>query len=138
MTKRTAVVIDDEVDITNYLTSILETNDFEVRAANEARSGEVLIRESPPDIVLIDLMMPGRSGVQLFGKLRGDETTKGIPIVMVTGIGSQTGMDWGTTVDQLKARRPEGFVEKPIDPERLMKVVEAVLAGETADGVVHG
>ena len=51
MTKRTAVVIDDEVDITNYLSSILETNGFEVRAANDAKSGEVLIRESPPDVV---------------------------------------------------------------------------------------
>jgi len=138
MTKRRAVVIDDEVDITNYLSSILETNGFEVRATNDAKSGEVLIRESLPDIVLIDLMMPGRSGVQLFAKLRGDEATKNIPMVMVTGIGSQTGMDWNKTVDQLKARRPEGFVEKPIDPERLMKVVDAVLAGEAKDEVRHG
>ncbi len=138
MTKRTAVVIDDEVDITNYLSSILETNGFEVRAANDAKSGEVLIRESPPDVVLIDLMMPGRSGVQLFAKLRGDEATRNIPMVMVTGIGSQTGMDWGKTVDRLKARRPDGFVEKPIDPERLMKVVDAVLAGEAKDEVLHG
>ena len=138
MTRRSAVVIDDEVDITNYLSSILETNGFEVRTANEAKSGEVLIRERPPDIVLLDLMMPGRSGVQLFGRLRGDEATRDIPMVMVTGIGNQTGMDWNASVDQLKARRPEGFVEKPIDPERLMKVVEAVLAGQARDEVVHG
>lgn len=138
MSKRTAVVIDDETDVTSYLTSILETHDFEVRSANDARSGELLIRERTPDIVLIDLMMPGRSGVQLFGKLRGDAATRDIPIVMVTGIGSQTGMDWGKTVDQLKARRPDGFVEKPIDPERLVKVVLAVLAGETQDEVLHG
>ena len=55
MSKRTAVVIDDEVDLTNFLTSILEENDFEVRAANDAASGELLIREQPPSIVLIDL-----------------------------------------------------------------------------------
>jgi len=138
MTQRTAVVIDDEVDITNYLSSILETNGFEVRAANDAKSGEVLIRESLPDLLLIDLMMPGRSGVQLFAKLRGDEATRSLPVVMVTGIGNQTGMDWGKTVDQLKARRPDGFVEKPIDPERLMKVVDAVLSGEARDEVQHG
>jgi CheY-like chemotaxis protein len=138
MTKRTAVVIDDEVDITNYLSSILETHDFEVRTANDARSGELLVRESPPDVILLDLMMPGRSGVQLFAKLRGDEATRGIPMVMVTGIKDQTGMDWGATVDQLKARRPEGFIEKPIDPERLIQVVDAVLAGEAKDEIVHG
>jgi DNA-binding NarL/FixJ family response regulator len=57
---------------------------------------------------------------------------------MVTGIKDQTGMDWGATVDQLKARRPEGFIEKPIDPERLVQVVDDVLAGKAKDEVVHG
>ena len=139
MPKRTAVVIDDEVDMTTYLSTILEENDFEVRTANEARTGETLIRESTPDIVLIDLMMPGRSGVQLFVRLRGDAATRDIPLVMVTGIKEQMGIDWGEIVDQFKARRPDGFVEKPVDPEALMKVVTGVLSGGARSGeVLHG
>ena len=58
--KRTAVVIDDEKDLTAFLASILEEHGFAVRTANEAVTGEEMIREEPPDIVLIDLMMPGR------------------------------------------------------------------------------
>ncbi len=139
MSNKTAVVIDDEIDLTTYLTSILESDGFTVRSANDAVSGEQLIREDTPDIILIDLMMPGRSGIQLFTKLRGDDRTREIPLVMVTGIKEQTGIDWGEIVDRYKTRRPDGFVEKPIDPERLLGVVNGVLAGQGDDGgVLHG
>ena len=139
MTNKTAVVIDDEVDLTTYLASILEEHGFAVRTANDARSGEDLIREAPPSVVLIDLMMPGRTGIQLFVRLRGDETTKDIPLVMVTGIKEQLGIDWGDIVDKYKTRQPDGFVEKPIDPERLMSVVDGVLSGDGGSGeVLHG
>jgi len=137
MNKRTAVVIDDEPDITTYLSSILEGHDFEVRVAHDATSGEQLIREMPPELILIDLMMPGRSGIQLFTRLRGDELTKQIPLVMVTGIKEQMGIDWGEIVDGLKARRPDGFIEKPIDPEALMEVVNTVLAGKGQDAALR-
>ncbi len=139
MPARTAVVIDDEVDLTTFLSSILEENDFSVRVANDAVSGEQLILESPPDIILIDLMMPGRTGIQLFTKLRANDATKNIPMVMVTGIKDQLGIDWGDIVDRYRTRKPDGFVEKPIDPDKLMKVVNGVLSGEATDGeVLHG
>lgn len=129
MADRTAVVIDDETDLTTYISSILEEKGFEVRTANDAAAGEALIRESPPDIVLLDLMMPGRSGVQLFARLRGDQATRHIPLVMVTGIKEKLGIDWGEAADRFSARKPDGVVEKPIDPEALIKVVEEALAG---------
>jgi len=139
MAIRTAVVIDDESDLTTYLTSILEESDFVVHSANDATSGEEKIHQTKPDIVLIDLMMPGRTGIQLFVKLRKDDSTKDIPLVMVTGIKDQLGIDWGDIVDRYKTRQPDGFVEKPIEPERLMKVVNGVLAGGGADDeVLHG
>lgn len=136
MTKRTAVVIDDEDDMRTYLSTILEENEFEVQTAGEAASGEELIRETSPDIVLLDLMMPGRSGVQLFAKLRGDEATKGIPLVMVTGIKEQMGVDWGEIVERYKVRKPDGFIEKPVDPDKLMSVVLQVLSSAGRSGEV--
>ena len=136
MDTKTAVVIDDEEDITSFLTAILEEHGFTVRVAHEAATGEELIRESPPDLILMDLMMPGRSGVQLFARLRGDETTRHIPLVMVSGIKEQMGIDWGDVGDRMKVRKPDGVVEKPIHPERLMSVVDRVLARDPAGGEV--
>ncbi len=136
---RKALVVDDEVDLTVYLSSILQENGFDVRCANDARSAEDLIEDDPPDLVLLDLMMPGRTGIQLFTRLRGKKETAGIPIVMVTGIKDQTGIDWGAIVDRFKVRRPDGFVEKPIDPDCLMRVIGDVLHGPAnREGVVHG
>ena len=134
--QKTAVVIDDEEDITTFLSSILEDNGFTVRTANDAKTGEDLVRADQPSIVLIDLMMPGRSGVQLFARLRGDSATSEIPIVMVTGIKEEMGIDWGEIVDKLKARKPDGFIEKPIIPEQIINVVNGVLSGRKPDGEV--
>jgi len=131
MSKQTAVVIDDEIDITTFLTAILEENGFTVRSANEAHSGEELIREAKPDLVLMDLMMPGRSGIQLFARLRGDAALKDLPIIMVSGIKDQLNIDWAEISQRMKARKPDAFVEKPIDPDRLMQVIGSVLSGET-------
>lgn len=139
MSTKRAVVIDDEVDLTTYISSILEGIGFEVMTANDAVSGEELVQDHQPDIILIDLMMPGRSGVQLFSRLRRNETTRSIPLVMVSGIKDQMGVDWPKLVDDLKARKPDGFVEKPIDPGSLIRVVNGVLAGESQAGeVLHG
>jgi two-component system, cell cycle response regulator DivK len=125
--KRIAVVIDDEPDIVRYISSILEDHGFETRTANEARTGEDLIRETSPALICLDLMMPGRSGIQLFARLKGDETTRDIPLIMITGIKEQLNIDWAEIAGGLRARKPDGFIEKPVDPVRLMRVVQDVL-----------
>ncbi|MEW5984182.1 MAG: response regulator [Acidobacteriota bacterium] len=132
-----AVVIDDEPDLTAFISSILEDNDFVVETANDAVTGEELVRTTAPDIVLIDLMMPGRSGVQLFIRLRRDHATSRIPVVMVTGIKEKMGIDWRETVDWLKVHKPDGFFEKPVDPDRLMAVIGEALAARTASGAAR-
>jgi len=128
MGTRNALVIDDEADIRNYISSILEEHGWTVRTASTAEEGERLVRESRPEVILLDLVMPGQSGIQLFARLRGDEGTRGIPLVMVTGIKEQLNIDWKEIVTRLKARVPDGFIEKPIDPTRLAQLVESVVS----------
>jgi len=128
MRTRSALVIDDEADIRNYISTILEEHGWTVRTAATAEEGERLVRESQPEVILLDLVMPGQSGIQLFARLRGEESTRKIPLVMVTGIKEQLNIDWKEIVTRLKARVPDGFIEKPIDPTRLAQLVENVVS----------
>ena len=128
MRTRSALVIDDEADIRNYISTILEEHGWTVRTAATAEEGERLVRESRPEVILLDLVMPGQSGIQLFARLRGNESTRKIPLVMVTGIKEQLNIDWKEIVTRLKARVPDGFIEKPIDPTRLAQLVENVVS----------
>jgi CheY-like chemotaxis protein len=125
--KRRALVIDDEPDVCKYIASILADHGFVTVTANDAGTGEELIRKERPDVICLDLMMPGRTGIQLFIRLKKDEATSEIPLIMITGIKDKLNIDWGEISRGLRKRKPEGFVEKPIDPVRLMRVVEDVL-----------
>jgi CheY-like chemotaxis protein len=127
-TTKRAVVIDDQPDICNYIASILTEHGLEASTAHDATEGEALIRANPPDLICIDLMMPGRSGVQLFARLKGDEATKHIPLIMITAIKEKLNIDWQEIAKGLHARRPDAVIEKPVDPVRLMRTVEDVLA----------
>ncbi len=134
---RTAVIIDDEPDIRRYIASILEDNGFETRAAEDARDGEDLVLEDPPDLICVDLMMPGRSGIQLFVRFKKNEDVTDIPLIMITGIKQEMNIDWADIAKGLRTKRPDGFIEKPIDPIRLMRVVDDVMAGKK-EGVQFG
>ncbi len=135
--KRVAVVIDDEPDVVRYISSILEDHGFQTVTAEEARTGEDLIRQHSPAVICLDLMMPGRTGIQLFSRLKRDEATRDIPLIMITGIKEELNIDWSEIAGGLKARKPDGFIEKPVDPVRLMRVVEDVIAGGK-EGVQFG
>ncbi len=134
METRRALVIDDEADLRRYLSSILEEAGYTVEAAGSAEEAEVAIRARRPDVILLDLVMPGRGGIHFFVRLRGEPDTRDIPLVIVTGIKEQKNVDWRQVVERFKVRSPDGFVEKPVDPERLTRVVGEALVGRRSAG----
>lgn len=121
------MVIDDEKDMITYLSSILEDHNFSVRSASNAEEAEKIILDDPPDLICLDLLMPGRNGIQFFARLRGNEKTRHIPCVMITGIKEQLNIDWKEIVSKLKARVPDGFIEKPVDPAQLIDIVKKAM-----------
>ncbi|MEW6363774.1 MAG: response regulator [Acidobacteriota bacterium] len=129
MGKRLALVIDDELDIRNHISAVLEDHGWDVQTAGTSEEADQVIQDTRPDLILLDLVMPGRGGPMFFARLRGDDRTKSIPVIMVTGIREQLHIDWKEFVGKLKARVPDGFIEKPIDARELANMVERVTAG---------
>lgn len=128
------LIVDDDPDITLFLTTILRDNGY---ATDEARNGVEAwerIQKSKPDLILLDLMMPQKSGIALLSDLQEQEALRDIPIIMVTGVAGETGIDLDAFL-----KRSEGsgnapgpphiaeYLEKPVDPDRLLKCVREIL-----------
>lgn len=128
---RNVLIIDDEPAITTYLSTLLEDNGFVAYVANDPDEGMERLSEVKPDVILLDLLMPQKSGVQIFQKIARDERYKGIPIIILTGIKEYFVEDFKEFFTTLKLDRPFAYLEKPVDPNSLMRVVKESL------GTVH-
>jgi CheY-like chemotaxis protein len=116
------LVIDDEPDVVSYLTVFLEDEGFEVTSAQDGPGGMAAARSENPDLITLDITMPGMSGIEVLTELRRDPELNHIPVIIVTGVA--TFNDFTTYKD---VRRPEGFLQKPIDLERLISNIQRIL-----------
>jgi two-component system phosphate regulon response regulator PhoB len=141
MAKR-ILIIDDEPDIVTFLSAVLEENGYSSLSAKDGVEGLEVIRKERPDLILLDLMMPKKSGITLFQELRNDPKMSDIPVVVVTGVSEVTGVDFRNfmykrplkdekkfveTTGLTKYTVPNGYVEKPIDPDELIKAIKEAL-----------
>ncbi len=129
MADRTALIIDDEPDITTYHGTLLEDNGWTVRTANSADAGLEMAQADPPTVILLDVMMPERGGLSTLVALRKDERTKDVPVVLVTGVQDTVTADFQAFLERIKNYNPNAFVEKPVDPQSLLKTLDEVTAG---------
>jgi len=129
MPVKTALIIDDEPDITTYHGTLLSDNGWEVYTANSGKEGISIAQEKVPNIILLDVMMPEKGGLSTLVALRKDGRTKAIPVVLVTGIQENLNADFSAFLDRFKTYNPEGYMEKPIDPETLLKTLDELIAG---------
>ena len=110
----TVMVVDDEPDMRHLLRITLELAGYGVVEAAHGEAALEQVRRSPPQIVLTDQMMPRMNGRELIERLRAEETTKAIPIVMLSG----------TRAAQAGADAADAVLGKPFDPTELIVLVD--------------
>ncbi len=126
MAGKFALIIDDEPDITTYHGTLLSDNGWQVQTANSGDDGLELARKQKPDVVLLDVMMPERGGLSTLIGFRKDPALKTVPVVLVTGIQESLTQDFGAFLDRFKNYNPDGYVEKPIDPDKLLALLDEI------------
>jgi DNA-binding response OmpR family regulator len=116
------LVIDDEAPIRLLCRVNLEAAGIEVSEAEDGRAGLEVARANPPDVILLDVMMPGMDGWQVFTELLNDERTAAVPIVFLTARAELR--------DQARGLELGGvdYVTKPFNPLELAPLIEDLLA----------
>ena len=137
MSKTQILVVDDEPAIVDVLTYNLIKEGFEVTSASDGREAIQKCQSAPPDLMILDLMLPHVDGLQVCRRLRSDPRTQGIRILMLTAKGDETDEIVGFNMGA------DDFVAKPFRVKPLIERVKALLrrrdsAAEVADVVVFG
>jgi twitching motility two-component system response regulator PilH len=115
------LIIDDSPADTQELTGILGRNGYAVIAAEGAEQGVQIAREQQPDVVLMDIVMPGINGFQATRLLTQGAGTRHIPVIMVSNKDQQADRVWGAR------QGARGYVTKPVRERELLAAIESLL-----------
>jgi twitching motility two-component system response regulator PilH len=117
------LIVDDSPTETFTLKTMLEAKGFEVLEAENGADGVALAREELPDVVLMDIVMPGLNGFQATRQLTKDDKTAHIPVIIVTTKDQETDKVWG------QRQGAKGYLVKPVTEDQLAQTIQSVIDG---------
>jgi two-component system phosphate regulon response regulator PhoB len=132
--RKRVLIVEDEPSIRDMVAFALGKAGMDVLHAGDVRSAQAVLGDRIPDLILLDWMLPGISGLELARRLRRDESTRDIPIIMLTARGEE-----GDRVNGLDAG-VDDYVVKPFSARELVARIRAVLRrahGEDTDGIIE-
>lgn len=116
------LVVDDDRDIRDLVTFKLEQAGYEVRQAEDGLQALDAVRAWAPDLVVLDVMMPGLSGIDVVRELRADPASSATPVILLTAKAQEADVETGFVTGA------DDYVVKPFSPRELVSRVQAVLA----------
>ena len=118
---RTVLIADDEHNIRNILDFSLHVEGFNVVSAHSGEDAFALAVDHEPDLIILDVMMPGQGGIETCRQLKKDKRTERIPVVLLTARASREDRAAG------KAAGADEYITKPFSPQKVIDTVQSLL-----------
>ncbi len=128
MTKKRILCIEDETEMIELIRMVLEREGLDVTGAMGGEQGLKAMKEQKPDLILLDLMMPGMDGWEVYRQMRADKELTDIPVIIVTAKAQSIDRVLG-----LQVAKVADYITKPFGPKELIASVQRVLTRQIAD-----
>lgn len=126
MDRKKILIVDDEMDMRIFLSTLLETSGYMPLASRDGKEGIRKAKEVGPDLIILDVMMPGEGGAQMYRQLKTDKALMHIPVIMLSAVAKKTFFHYlkmlNLSQDDAVAY-PDSYVEKPPDAEELLRII---------------
>ena len=128
--RKTVLIVEDELDMRIFVSTLLETSGYWPIMTKDGREGFLKAKEIIPDLIILDVMMPGEGGIKMYRQLKTDSLLMNIPVIMLSGVGKKTFEHY---LKMLNTRLedsipdPSAYLEKPPEAEDLIKMTERLI-----------
>ena len=113
---KTIMIVDDDPVVVKYLTTLFGDNGYDTVSAGTGLEGEELLKTMTPDLITLDLEMPGEWGAQFYRRITKDDRLKDVPVIVVSGLAGRHAI-----------KKAVAFVSKPFDPDKLLGIVKRTI-----------
>jgi CheY-like chemotaxis protein len=130
MEKKTVLIVEDELDMRIFISTLLETNGYQPVMTRDGTEGLLKAKDVGPDLIILDVMMPGEGGVHMYRQLKTDKNLCEIPVIMLSAVAQKTFAHYLNMVNarlQDPIPDPDAYIEKPPEAEHLLKMTTALI-----------
>jgi len=121
MSKREILIVEDNPQTVKLVKFILEKSKYSTISAKDGEEGLQMARERKPDLIILDLMLPGIDGYQVCEALKADPNTKEIPVIVLTAL--DTGVDFEKALE----KKADWYITKPFEAQHLLKRIDYLI-----------
>ncbi len=135
--KPTILIVDDEMDMRIFMSTLFETGGCRPVAVRDGRLGLAKAAALKPDLIILDIMMPGEGGALMYKSLKADPALGRIPVIMCSAVARDSFEHYLRMLNarlEIPVPDPDGYVEKPPDPQALLDLALKVMADTGGKG----